>query len=242
MDNNWIVENLTNAFGVWNSKMTEMWSLLTESPQTFKGGTIWQTIVTINGGMQAIGYGLLVLFFAIGIFRSASSFRDFQRPEHLLRHFIYFVLAKLGITYGMDLLVDVFDVCSGIVATAAGSIGGLTGASVALPQEIADAIGDVGFFASIPLWLVTLLGSLFITVLAFIMILTVYSGKDGETGVSEGSVLYAEVSHAFMSGKGYKQFIRRRIIFHMEAHQGVTGQPLHEFHGQLRNFKFLFSV
>ena len=101
MDNNWIVENLTNAFGVWNSKMTEMWSLLTESPQTFKGGTIWQTIVTINGGMQAIGYGLLVLFFAIGIFRSASGFRDFQRPEHLLRHFIYFVLAKLGITYGI---------------------------------------------------------------------------------------------------------------------------------------------
>ena len=174
MDNNWIVENLTNAFGVWNSKMTEMWSLLTESPQTFKGGTIWQAIVTINGGMQAIGYGLLVLFFAIGIFRSASGFRDFQRPEHLLRHFIYFVLAKLGITYGMDLLVDVFDVCSGIVATAAGSVGGLTGASVALPQEIADAIGDVGFLASIPLWLVTLLGSLFITVLAFIMILTVY--------------------------------------------------------------------
>lgn len=93
---------------------------------------------------------------------------------YLLRHFIYFVLAKLGITYGMDLLVDVFDVCNGIVATAAGSIGGLTGASVALPQEIADAIGDVGFLASIPLWLVTLLGSLFITVLAFIMILTVY--------------------------------------------------------------------
>ena len=95
-------------------------------------------------------------------------------PEHLLRHFIYFVLAKLGITYGMDLLANIFDVCSGIVATAAGSIGGLTGASVALPQEIADAIGDVGFWQSIPLWLVTLLGSLFITVLAFIMILTVY--------------------------------------------------------------------
>ncbi|MBS5677638.1 hypothetical protein [Dysosmobacter sp.] len=43
LDNNWIVENLTNAFGVWTNKMTEMWSLLTESPQTFKGGTIWQT-------------------------------------------------------------------------------------------------------------------------------------------------------------------------------------------------------
>ena len=174
MDNNWIIDNLNYAFGVWNDKLTEMWSLLTQSPQAFKGGTIWRTIQTVNGAMQGIGYGLLVLFLAIGIFRSASGFRDFQRPEHLLRHFIYFVLAKLGITYGMDLLVNIFDVCNGIVATAAGSIGGLTGASVALPQEIADAIGDVGFLASIPLWLVTLLGSLFITVLAFIMILTVY--------------------------------------------------------------------
>lgn len=96
MDNNWIVENLTNAFTTWNSKMTEMWSLLTESPQTFKGGTIWQTIVTINGGMQAIGYGLLVLFFAIGIFRSSASFREFQRPEQVLRHFIYAVLRQVS--------------------------------------------------------------------------------------------------------------------------------------------------
>ena len=107
MDNNWIVENLTNAFGVWNSKMAEIWSLLTESPQAFKVGTIWQAIVTINGGMQAIGYDLLVLFFAIGIFRSISCFWEFQKPEHPLqhplRHFIYFVPAKLGITYGMDL-------------------------------------------------------------------------------------------------------------------------------------------
>ena len=54
MDNNWIVDNLENAFTTWNDKLGEMWTLLTESPQTFKGGTIWQTIVTINGGMQAI--------------------------------------------------------------------------------------------------------------------------------------------------------------------------------------------
>jgi len=100
LDNNWIVDNLENAFTTWNDKLGEMWTLLTESPQTFKGGTIWQTIVTINGGMQAIGYGLLVLFLAISIFRSTASFRDFQRPEHIFRHFIYFILAKLGITYG----------------------------------------------------------------------------------------------------------------------------------------------
>ena len=112
MDNNWIIENLEQSLTTWNDKLTEMWSLLTQSPQTFKGGTIWQNVVTINGGMQAIGYGLLVLFFAISFFRSTASFRDFQRPEYVFKHLIYFVLAKLGITYGMDLMTNIFAVCS----------------------------------------------------------------------------------------------------------------------------------
>ena len=54
MDNNWVVDNLQNAFTTWNTKMEELWGLLTQSPETFKGGTIWSTIVTINGGMQAM--------------------------------------------------------------------------------------------------------------------------------------------------------------------------------------------
>lgn len=174
MDNNWIVENLENALLTWNDKLSEMWSLLTESPQTFKGGTIWQTIVTIHGGIQAIGYGLLVLFFAISIFKSTATFRDFQRPEYVFKHFIYFILAKLGITYGMDLMTNIFAVCNGVVAAVANSVGGMTGAAATLPAEITAAIGEVGFLASIPLWLVTLLGSLFITILSYIMILTVY--------------------------------------------------------------------
>lgn len=174
MEDNWIVGNLENAFATWNDKLAEMWSLLTESPQAFKGGTIWNTIVSINGGLQAVGYGLLVLFFAISLFRSTASFRDFQRPEYAVKHLIFFVAAKVAITYGMDLMTSIFEICAGIIATAAGSVGGLAGASVTLPAEIAEAIVDVGFWASIPLWLVTLLGSLFITVLAFIMILTVY--------------------------------------------------------------------
>ena len=69
-----------------------------------------------------------------------------------------------------------------------------------------------------------------------------HGGKNGETGVSERAVLHAEVSHAFMSGKRGKQFICHRIAFHMKAHQGVTGQLLHDFWGQLRDFKLLFSV
>ena len=67
MSDNWIVANLQNAFNTWNAKMAEIWSLVTTSPQDFKDGAIWNIVEGINGGLQAIGYGLLVLFFAMSI-------------------------------------------------------------------------------------------------------------------------------------------------------------------------------
>ena len=174
MDNSWVVDNLQKAFSTWNDRMEELWGLLTQSPETFKDGAIWNAMVGINGTLQAIGYGLLVLFFAINLFRSAASFRDFQRPEYALRQLIQFVLAKTAITYSLEFLTKIFAICNGIVASAAGSIGGVEGASITMPDEIINAINDVSFWHSIPLWLITLMGTFFITILAFIMILTVY--------------------------------------------------------------------
>lgn len=174
MSDNWIVGNLQSAFSTWNGKLAEIWALITTTPQTFRGGTVWGTIVNINDAMKAVGYGLLVLFFAMSIFQSAASFRDFQRPEFVLRHFIRFLLAKVAVGSAMEIMTSLFSVCGGIVQTVMGSIGGMASASVSVPQEIIDAIEDVGFLASIPLWLVSLLGSLFITVMSFILILTVY--------------------------------------------------------------------
>ena len=174
MSDNWIVGNLQSAFGTWNDKLAEIWALITTTPQTFRGGTVWGTIVNINDAMKAVGYGLLVIFFAMSIFQSAANFRDFQRPEFVLRHFIRFLLAKVAVGSAMEIMTSLFSVCGGVVQTVMGSIGGMASASVSVPQEIIDAIEDVGFLASIPLWLVSLLGSLFITVMSFILILTVY--------------------------------------------------------------------
>lgn len=174
MSDNWIVANLENAFGIWNDKMTEIWSLITTSPQNFKGGAIWSVVQNINGGLQAIGLGLLILFFAMSIFKSTASFRDFQRPEYALKHFIRFVAAKTAITYAMDIMVAIYTICGGVVEYIAGGMGGFGAVSVTLPAAIETAVEDAGFWASIPLWLVTILGSLFITVMSFIMIMSVY--------------------------------------------------------------------
>ena len=174
MSNNWIVSNLESALSGWNDKLGEIWGLLTQSPATFKGGTIWSLILNINNALVGIGYGLLVLFFAIGIFQSAASFRDFQRPEYVLRHLIRFVLAKLAVGHCMELMTALFDICGGIVQTAMSGLGGSLTTAATLPSEIVNAIEGTGLLASIPLWLVSLLGSLFVTVMSFILILTVY--------------------------------------------------------------------
>ena len=131
-------------------------------------------IVNINSALVGIGYGLLVLFFAIGIFSSAASFRELQRSEFALRHFIRFVLAKVAVGRGMELMTAIFSICGSVVSASMNSIGGGVTTTAALPTEIVSAIEDVGFLQSIPLWLVSFLGSLLITVLSFILILTVY--------------------------------------------------------------------
>lgn len=174
LSDNWIVGNLQSAFNTWNDKLAEIWSLVSTSPETFRGGAIWTTIIGINDALKAVGYGLLVLFFAMGIFQSAASFKDFQRPEFALRHFIRFVAAKVAVGSAVEIMTSVYAVCAGVVQSVMGSMGGMAAASVTVPQEMVDTIERVGFLESIPLWLVTVLGSLFITVLSFILIMTVY--------------------------------------------------------------------
>jgi len=171
---NWIVDNLNNALNTWNEKLGEIWHLITQSPTEFKGGAVWNVIVNIHGAVQAIGLGLLVLFFVIGVMKTLGSFAELKRPEVAIKVFIRFILAKAAITYGLELMIALFRIVQGLMSTIMGASGIGGGTPTVLPQEVIDAINKVGFFESIPLWAVTLIGGLFITVLSFIMIMSVY--------------------------------------------------------------------
>ena len=174
MSDNWVVQNLQNALETWNAKFAEIWSLLTQSPETFKGGAIWNVILNIHGALQAIGYALLVLFFVIGVVKTCGSFAEVKKPEHALKLFIRFAIAKGVITYGLELLLKLMAIMQGVISQIMSASGISSSNSTILPQSIIDAIEDCGFWESIPLWAVTLIGGLFITVLSFIMIMSVY--------------------------------------------------------------------
>lgn len=171
---NWVVQNLQKALETWNDKLSEIWLLITQSPEQFKGGEIWNVITDIHGALQAIGYSLLVLFFVVGVMKTCGSFAEMKRPEIAVKMFIRFVLAKASIDYGLELMMALIEIVQGIVSKIMAASGLSAVSQTVLPDSIVTAIEDCGFWESVPLWAVTLIGSLFITVLSFVMIMTVY--------------------------------------------------------------------
>ena len=174
MSDNWVVQNLSNALTTWNEKLSEIWLLITQSPQAFKGGSIWNVMHGIHGAVQAVGLALLVLFFIVGVMKTCGSFAEIKRPEQALKIFIRFALAKGLVTYGLELMMALFQIVQSLISTIMGAAGFGAPQETILPQEIITAIEDCGFLESVPLWAVTLIGSLFITVLSFVMVMTVY--------------------------------------------------------------------
>ena len=168
-----ILDNLINALNTWNSKLNELWQLLTQSPQTFKGGSIWSIIVNIHSTLQGIGLALLVLFFVVGIIKTCTSWQDVKRPEQVFKLFLRFAIARGLVVYGMEIMTSCFEIVQGVVQRIT-NIASFGGGTATVPSEIVQAVENVGFFEGIPLWAVTLLGGIFITILSFIMILTVY--------------------------------------------------------------------
>ena len=102
-----------------------------------------------------------------------GNFSEIKRPEQALKLFLRFAIAKGIVTYGMDLMLAIFKIIQGIVSTIMAK-SSFQATGVSLPQSIIDAVNQCGFFESIPLWAITLLGGLVVTVLSFILILTVY--------------------------------------------------------------------
>ena len=141
--------------------------MLTESPKIFKGGEIWKIIVKVHEGLQSIRLALLVLFFVCGLIKTCTSWQDVKRPEQAFKLFLIFIITRGIVMYVMELMAKIFEIVQGIIQYITETVGLGVSSETVLPQEIIDAVNNTGFLESIPLWAVTLLGSIFITILSF---------------------------------------------------------------------------
>ena len=146
MSDNWIVGNLQHALDVWNGKLSEIWQLVSQTPETFKGGTIWDVIINIYGALQAIGLALLVIFFITGVIKTCGSFVEAKKPEHAVKLFIRFGLAHMIVTYGLDLMLAIFKIVQGITTTIMQTAGFGNSATATLPSELIQTIESCRIF------------------------------------------------------------------------------------------------
>ena len=174
MSENWVVQNLQNALTTWNEKQSEIWTLISQSPTEFKNGDIWNIVTNIHGALQAIALALLVVFFLVGVIKTCGSIAEVKRVEQAFKLFIRFAIAKVVVTHGLELLMAVFKIIQGTITSILNASGMGSATPLALPDQIIKSVETCGFFESIPLWAVTLIGGLLVTVLSFVMILTVY--------------------------------------------------------------------
>lgn len=63
-------------------------------PPIFKGGAVWGVMQNLHNAMVGVGYALVVLFFAISLFKNTMNFHELKRPEAALHYLIRFVAAK----------------------------------------------------------------------------------------------------------------------------------------------------
>lgn len=134
---------------------------------------MWRIMGNIHSTLHGVELALLVLFFVVGIIKSFTNWKDIKRPEQALKLFLRFCIARGLVVYGMEFMTSYFEIVQGIIQRIT-SVSGFAGGSATVPQEIISKVNDHGFFESIPIWAITLLGGLFITILSFVMILTVY--------------------------------------------------------------------
>ena len=155
--------------------LDKMWSILTTSPQNFKGGGIWSIITTINGVLGAIGTALLVLFFTVGVIKTCGSFAELKRPETAVKVFVRFVIAKALIDNGLTLMVDFVTIVQSVISkiTASSSIG--TALEFTIPSDVQASFESVGILdGAIPIWAVCFIAHIAFMVIGIILLLTVY--------------------------------------------------------------------
>lgn len=176
-DNSWVLGLLEDGVKFWTKMLNEIWDLLSVSPEDFKGGGIWDVMVDINDGIKYIAYSLLVIFFGVGLIRTCMNLEELKRPEVAVKYFIRYILTKTAVTGVMSLMGAVFSVVQLIVQKII-DISGLRGRELmgmTVPDAVKEACADAGFWESIPLWLLALLGTIVIIVISLIAVMSVYS-------------------------------------------------------------------
>ena len=165
-----ILALLEMVFGVWNNQISLVFSMLGQSPVSFKGGGPWAIIEGIEPIFVAVGSSLVVLFFVIGFCSESVDVKDEMRFESILRMFIRLGLAEWFVANNVTIMKAFFTSIGNLVNLMSAG----TTVTLSIDSTQADVIKNLGFGESLVMLILAALLSIIVIICGFFIIYTVY--------------------------------------------------------------------
>jgi len=165
-----ILALLEMVFGFWNSQVSLVFSLLGQSPVSFKGGGPWSVVSNLEPIFVAVGSSMVVLFFVIGFCSESVDVREEIRFEVILRMLMRLGIAEWLVTKNVSIMKAFFTSIGNLVNL----IGGGTNKPLTIDSAQADVIKKLGFGESLIMLILSALLSIIIIICGFFLIYTVY--------------------------------------------------------------------
>lgn len=174
------IQAILDLFGF---SMETSFGFLTKDLETF-APNVAATMETINGGLQAFSYALLVILTLWNVVRTAGSYVELKRPEHVIKLLVRFILSKYAIGMAWTLVNGIFTITGALTAKAfltSGLTDGNVWAGITAPDFgddgimgiLSAAMSFLNPLAQIPSLLLGLIGFIVAIVLSVTLLLTV---------------------------------------------------------------------
>ena len=165
---------LENGLAAWNDKLSEVFKLLSTSPDEFRDGAIWKTMTSVFDGIIGVGLALVLLCWCIGVIKNVASLYELKRPEIAVRMLVRLVFTQYIVTHSLDLLIKFSQLATGLIKEIMTASGLDPEVALELPSEIETAVSGLGVISGLGAWATAFLCMILVTGLSLLILLTVY--------------------------------------------------------------------
>lgn len=165
-----ILALLEMVFAFWNQQIDLVFSLLGQSPVSFKGGEPWSIIINLQPLFVAIGSSLIVLFFVIGFCAESIDIREEMRFGTIVKMLMRIGIAQWLVVHNIKILKAFFTSIGNLVNL----LGDHTGTQLVINSTQAEVIRNLGFWEGLLFLILAIILSVAIIVFGFMLVYTVY--------------------------------------------------------------------
>lgn len=161
-----------DVLSLWDSNVKNMTDTIMVSPWEWsRGEKVVEIVNRITESLIVIAMQLTGIFSLIGLFSTASTYVETQKPEFIVKALIRFVVAIFLVRHGAEAMQWIWSVVSGIISKLNIAV---TETDLVIPKTICDCVANLGFLEGAVAWVLALICNVGILAFLGFLIVTVY--------------------------------------------------------------------